>query len=70
MYGKPRIPSKDAILQARDLMIAQDPRLRVAGCHLGSDEAHLDPLAKRLAALPNFAVDVASRVRYLDRGDP
>jgi predicted TIM-barrel fold metal-dependent hydrolase len=69
MYGKPQIPSKDAILQARDRMIARHPRLRVVGCHLGSNEEHLDQLAKRLDSLPNFAVDVASRVRYLDRGD-
>jgi predicted TIM-barrel fold metal-dependent hydrolase len=51
-------------------MIARHPRLRVVGCHLGSNEEHLDQLAKSLDALPNFAVDVASRVRYLDRGDP
>jgi predicted TIM-barrel fold metal-dependent hydrolase len=69
MYGKPQIPSKDAILQARDRMIARHPRLRVVGCHLGSNEEHLDQLAKRLDALPNFAVDVASRVRYLQRDD-
>jgi predicted TIM-barrel fold metal-dependent hydrolase len=69
MYGKPQIPSKDAILQARDRMIARHPRLRVIGCHLGSNEEHLDQLAKRLDTLPNFAVDVASRVRYLSRAD-
>jgi predicted TIM-barrel fold metal-dependent hydrolase len=69
MYGKPHIPSKDAILQARDRMIARHPRLRVIGCHLGSNEDHLEQLAKRLDALPNFAVDVASRVRYLSRAN-
>jgi hypothetical protein len=69
MYGKPEIPSKDAILQARDRMIARHPRLRVVGCHLGSNEEHLDQLATRLDSLPNFAVDVASRVRYLARAD-
>ena len=69
MYGKPQIPSKDTILQARDRMIARHPRLRVVGCHLGSNEEHLDQLAKRLDTFPNFAVDVASRVRYLERGD-
>jgi predicted TIM-barrel fold metal-dependent hydrolase len=69
IYGKPQIPSKDAILQARDRMIARHPRLRVIGCHLGSNEEHLDQLAKRFDELPNFAVDVASRVRYLTRVD-
>ena len=69
MYGKPQIPSKNAILQARDRMIARHPGLRVIGCHLGSNEEHLDQLAKRLDTLRNFAVDVASRVRYLARAN-
>jgi predicted TIM-barrel fold metal-dependent hydrolase len=50
-------------------MIARHQRLRVIGCHLGSNEEHLDQLAKRLDALPNFAVDMASRVRFLVRMD-
>ena len=69
MYGRPEIPSKAAILEARDRMVARHWRLRVIGCHLGSDEEHLDQLAKRLDAYPNFAVDVASRVRFLVRMD-
>ena len=69
MYGRPEIPSKAAILDARDRMIARHRGLRVIGCHLGSDEEHLDQLAKRLDAYPNFAVDLASRVRFLARMD-
>ena len=69
MYGRREIPSKTAILEARDRMVARHRRLRVIGCHLGSDEEHLDQLAKRLDAYPNFAVDVASRVRFLVRMD-
>jgi predicted TIM-barrel fold metal-dependent hydrolase len=67
MYGRPEIPSKEAILEARDRMIARHRGLRVIGCHLGSNEEHLDQLAKRLDVYPNFAVDVASRVRFLSR---
>ena len=45
------------------------PKLRVVGCHLGSDEDDLARLARRLDAYPNFAVDTAARVRYFARGD-
>jgi predicted TIM-barrel fold metal-dependent hydrolase len=69
MYGHPDAPSKQTILAARDRIIARYPKLRVVGAHLGSNEEHLDQLAKRLDTLPNFVVDVASRVRYLVAGD-
>lgn len=67
LYGRRDVPSKAEILAARDRMIARHRGLRVIGCHLGSDEEHLDRLAKRLDTFPNFAVDVASRVRFLAR---
>jgi predicted TIM-barrel fold metal-dependent hydrolase len=69
MFGKVGAPVKDAILEARDRVLARYPKLRVVGCHLGSDEDELKRLAKRLDAYPNFAVDTAARVRYFARGD-
>src|SRR4051794_18481504 len=69
MHGKPGAPVKEAILAARDRVLARDPKLRVVGCHLGSDEDDLARLARRLDAYPNFAVDTAARVRYFARGD-
>jgi predicted TIM-barrel fold metal-dependent hydrolase len=69
MYGHPEAPSKNTILAARDRVISRFPKLRVIGCHLGSNEEDLDRLANRLDTLPNFVVDVASRVRYLIAGD-
>ncbi len=69
MYGKPGAPVKDAILAARDRVLARYPKLRVVGCHLGSDEDDLKRLARRLDAYPNFAVDTAARVRYFARGN-
>jgi predicted TIM-barrel fold metal-dependent hydrolase len=69
MFGKAKAPRKDAILQARDRVLARYRKLRVVGCHLGSDEDDLKKLADRLDAHPNFAVDTASRVRYLARCD-
>jgi Amidohydrolase len=69
MYGRAEVPSKAAILDARDRVMARHRGLRVIGCHLGSNEDNISALAKRLDAHPNFAVDVASRVRYLSRMD-
>jgi len=69
MSNRPEMPRKDAILEARDRMLAQLPKLRVVGCHVGSDEEHWDRLAKRFDTYPNFAVDLAARVRYFMRGD-
>ena len=69
MYGRPGVPAKETILAARDRILERHPKLRVVGCHLGSDEEHWDRLAKRLDKYPNFAVDVAARVRYFVRGD-
>jgi hypothetical protein len=68
MLGK-GAPSKDTILAARDRVLARYPKLRVVGCHLGSDEDDLSRLARRLDAFPNFAVDTAARTRYFARGD-
>jgi predicted TIM-barrel fold metal-dependent hydrolase len=69
MQGKAAAPVKQAILNARDRVLARYPKLRVVGCHLGSNEDDLKRLARRLDAYPNFAVDTAARVRYLARGD-
>jgi predicted TIM-barrel fold metal-dependent hydrolase len=68
-YGRKGAPKKEEILMARDRVIAKYPKLRVVGCHLGSNESDLPALAKRLDTYPNFAVDVAARVRYLVAGD-
>ena len=68
MLGK-GAPEKETILAARDRVLARYPKLRVVGCHLGSDEDSLDRLAKRLDAFPNLAVDTAARTRYFARGD-
>jgi predicted TIM-barrel fold metal-dependent hydrolase len=69
MYGHADAPSKESILNARDRIAARYPRLRVVGCHLGSNEEDLEALSARLDRLPNFAVDLAARVRYLAAGD-
>lgn len=65
MYGKPNAPSKAEILAARDRLLAENPRLRVVGAHLGSMETNVDEIAERFDRYPNFAVDTAARIRYL-----
>jgi predicted TIM-barrel fold metal-dependent hydrolase len=69
MFGHADAPSKEAILSARDRIAARYPRLRIVGCHLGSNEEDLVALSARLDRLPNFAVDLAARVRYFAAGN-
>ncbi len=69
LYGKTGAAVKEDILKARDRVLASMPKLRVVGCHLGSDEDDLKELARRLDTYPNFAVDTAARIRYFARGD-
>ena len=64
-YLHPDWPSKATILAARDHMLAENPKLRVVGAHLGSMELDVDEIAKRFDRYPNFAVDTAARVPYL-----
>ncbi|MBV9625670.1 MAG: amidohydrolase family protein [Acidobacteria bacterium] len=65
MYDKPGVPAKKQILDARDHLLAQNPKLRVAGAHLGSMEDDLNGLAQRFDRYPNFAVDTAARVVHM-----
>jgi predicted TIM-barrel fold metal-dependent hydrolase len=65
MYQHPEAPKKQQILAARDHLLAQNPKLRVVGAHLGSMEDDLAGLSERLDRYPNFAVDVAARVVHL-----
>jgi predicted TIM-barrel fold metal-dependent hydrolase len=64
-YLHPEYPSKEAILAARDRMMASHPQLLVVGAHLGSMETNVNDIAMRLDRYPNFAVDTAARVPYL-----
>src|SRR5271154_6356330 len=65
MYGKTDRPSKEQILAARDHLLAENPKLRVVGAHLGSMETDVDEIAKRFDRYPNFAVDMGGRMECL-----
>ena len=64
-YLHPEYPSKEAILAARERMMAKHPKLRVVGAHLGSMETNVNDIAMRFERYSNFAVDTAGRVPYL-----
>jgi predicted TIM-barrel fold metal-dependent hydrolase len=66
MYTKPGAPSKASILVARDHVLEANPKLRVVGAHLGSMEADFHQLAQHLDKYPNFAVDLAARMPYVE----
>jgi len=65
MYNKPDAPKKQQILDARDHLLAQNPKLSVVGAHLGSMEDDLEGLGKHFDRYPNFAADTAARVVHL-----
>jgi predicted TIM-barrel fold metal-dependent hydrolase len=63
--NRPGFPSKQRILDARDHVLANNPKLRMVGVHLGSMERSLDNIASHLDKYPNFAIDTAARMEYL-----
>jgi hypothetical protein len=63
--NRPGFPSKQRILEARDHVLANNPKLRRVGVHLGSMERDLDNIARHLDQYPNFAIDTAARMEYL-----
>jgi len=70
MYGRQDMPSHQAIIDARDRMVAGHPQLRVVGAHLASLEYDVDAVAQRLDEFPNFAVDTSARLLDLALQEP
>jgi len=65
MYQFPEKPSYEDQIAARDHLLEKYPKIRLVGAHLGSLEWSIDEIAKRFDAHPNFMVDLAERVWYL-----
>ena len=63
-------PGKEELLLARDQIMVRNPKLRVVGVHIGSNEEDLVALGKRLDTYPNFNIDVAARVNVFARLEP
>jgi predicted TIM-barrel fold metal-dependent hydrolase len=70
MYNRPDYPSHQSLINARDHMVAEHPKLRVVGAHLASLEYDVAEIAKRLERYPNFAVDSSARLLNLTHQDP
>ncbi len=62
MYGKDDMPSHQALIQARDNVVAKHPDLRVVGAHVGSLEYDVQEAATRFDRYPNFAIDISARL--------
>jgi hypothetical protein len=66
MFEHPQMPSHDAILAARDRMLAAHPALRFDAVHLASLEWDVDQVAAFLERFPGASVDVAARIVHLE----
>jgi predicted TIM-barrel fold metal-dependent hydrolase len=66
MYQHPEMPSHDAILAARDRMLAAHPGLRFDAVHLASLEWDVDRVAAFLDRFPNASVDLGARMVHLE----
>lgn len=65
MYRHPEMPSHDAILAARDRLLASHPALLFDAVHLASLEWDVDQVAAFLDRFPTARVDVAARMVHL-----
>ena len=62
MHGRSGVPSHEALIAARDRVVAKHPGLRVVAAHLGSLEHDVGAVAERLARHTNLAVDMSARL--------
>ena len=72
---KPRMhqswmPSWEELIQQRDAILKRHPGTTFIGAHFGSMSSDLPMVAKTLDAYPNFNVDVASRLRFMEAPSP
>jgi len=65
MFQFPEKPSYEDQIVARDHLLERYPQIVFVGAHIGSLEWSIDEVAKRFDAHPNFSVDLAERVWYL-----
>ena len=69
-YQHPEIPSWEAIQEARNNWLANNPELVVVGAHNGSMSHDVDLMALQLDRNPNFYLEPAARFGDLARQDP
>ena len=70
MANHPDKPSHEALMVARDNVVARHPNLTAIGAHLGSQEYSLEVMAERLDRYPNYYIDTSARFLDLTLFDP
>jgi len=65
-FGKD-VPPREALLEARDRVLARHPGTTFIGPHMAGNSEDLEALAARLERFPNLVVDVSGRVGELGR---
>jgi len=60
MYPHTERPSYEAVIDARDRLIARHPDLRIVGCHMALQAHDLLGLARRFDRFPNYVVDTSA----------
>lgn len=69
-FADPRYPRREALLAARDRLLARHRDTTFVGVHFGNNPEDLDYVARTLEANPNLYVDVAARLPEIGRHDP
>jgi predicted TIM-barrel fold metal-dependent hydrolase len=65
-YGKD-YPSFDALIAARDRVLARHPKTTFIGLHVGHDSENLARVGEALDRFPNFHVEIGARIGELGR---
>jgi predicted TIM-barrel fold metal-dependent hydrolase len=65
-FGKD-FPSREALLAARNRVIARHPKTTFIGAHVANDSEDLRQVGRWLDAYPNLHVDIAARIAELGR---
>ena len=66
-FHGPQFPSREALLEERNRMIARHPNTIFIGAHVGNNAEDLASVTKVMDANPNFYVDISGRVAELGR---
>lgn len=69
-FADPSFPRREALLAARDRVVARHRGTTFIGVHFGNNPEDPEYVAKLLAENPNLYVDVAARLPEIGRHDP
>ncbi|MDO8184276.1 amidohydrolase family protein [Conexibacter sp. JD483] len=66
-FGRPGLPSYDALIDALEALVAAHPRTTFIGAHMASAAEDLARVGRMLDDHPNLVVDVSARIAELGR---